>query len=115
MKSFPIFRTLLLSLGFLALSGCTNGTSGACKYEQSFGIATITKIEKNTAYVSFSIEDENGKSTQYPQPLSLPAPWGVKVGDEYPALLHLYRSGPSSCEKEKLILIQEIGEACRVK
>jgi hypothetical protein len=115
MKSFRNIKIVILALTLLTFIGCTGSTSGACKYEQVFGTAKINKIEKQVAFVSFTLQDENGKASGAPQPLSLPAPWGIKAGEEYPALLHLFRSGPASCEKQKLIIIQEIGSSCKVK
>jgi len=108
-------KIITLALSFVALAGCTGGASGACKYEQVFGIAKINTIEKQIAKVSFTVQNENGKSSSPSQSLTIPVPWGVKAGEEYPALLHLYKSGPISCEKEKLIIIQAIGEACKVQ
>ncbi len=84
-----------------------------CSYKKVFGFAKINKIEENRAYVSFTIEGISGKGTKYKESFNILAPWGVKANEVYPAILQIRQTG--SCEKHKIMIIQEIGEACQVK
>ena len=84
-----------------------------CSYKKVFGFAKIQKIEDNNASISFTIEDGSGKRSLYKKPFTIVAPLGVKAKETYPAILHIRQTG--ECEKHKILIIQEIGTACRVK
>ena len=84
-----------------------------CSYKKVFGFAKITKIEDNNASISFTIEESSGKRRVYKEPFIIIAPLGIKAKETYPAILNIRQSG--SCEKHKIMIIQEIGAACRVK
>jgi len=84
-----------------------------CSYKKVFGFAKIQKIEDNNASISFTIQDGSGRRSLYENPFTIVAPLGIKAKETYPAILHIRQTG--ECEKHKILIIQEIGTACRVK
>jgi hypothetical protein len=105
MKKTFIILVALLSLSTLYAQDCT--------YEKIFGFAKIKKIEKELVFLSFSVENRSGKRVIYKETLKMPFQWGLKIGEVYPAMLDVLQTG--ECDKYKLMVIQEIGAACKVK
>ncbi len=87
--------------------------SQECRYQKVFGFAKITKIEDKNASISFTIEENTGKRRVYKESFVIVAPLGVKAKETYPAILNIRQTG--NCEKHKIMIIQEIGTACRIK